>query len=156
MSEEIIIWPSNRIKYAYLEDNYAKPEVGHLGRSCMRIKEMQRSLNFLLEKWLLDLVAIGTVADCHELLGENRILVKYGLKVLQKTCWLGLKALIASSNLDFTTRSPDTYSLGFVLAPRLNAAGRLEHANIALELLLETDNLKAKEKAQRFQLQVSE
>lgn len=103
------------------------------------------------EKWLLDLVAIGTVADCHKLLGENRIFVKYGLKVLQKTKWVGLKALIESSKLDFSKQPPDTYCLGFVIAPRLNAAGRLEHANVALNLLLEDNSEKAKEMAQNLE-----
>lgn len=104
------------------------------------------------EKWLLDLVAIGTVADCHSLLGENRILVKYGLKVLQKTKWSGLKALCAAAGLDFSQKAPDTYALGFVIAPRLNAAGRLEHANIALHLLMEEDPVAAEEKAQALNL----
>jgi len=113
------------------------------------------------EKWLLDLVAIGTVADCHSLLGENRILVKYGLKVLAKTKWIGLRALMESAGLAaFPEGSPlgmpqkgtlwkplDTYTLGFIIAPRLNAAGRLEHAGIALDLLMETDINLAKEKA---------
>jgi len=99
------------------------------------------------EKWLLDLVAIGTVADCHALLGENRILVKYGLKVLEKSRWAGLKALCAAAGADFTRTSPDTYTLGFMLAPRLNAAGRLEHAGVALNLLLEDDAVLAQEKA---------
>ncbi len=99
------------------------------------------------EKWLLDLVAIGTVADCHSLMGENRILVKYGLKVLAKTKWAGLRALIATAGLDFSQKLPDTYTLGFVIAPRLNAAGRLEHADTALHLLLEQDAVLAQQKA---------
>lgn len=99
------------------------------------------------EKWLLDLVAIGTVADCHSLLGENRILVKYGLKVLAKTKWPGLSALIVGSGLDFSRKPPDTYNLGFVIAPRLNAAGRLEHAGIALNLLMEQDPISAQQKS---------
>lgn len=103
------------------------------------------------EKWLLDLVAIGTVADCHSLMGENRILVKFGLKVLQKTKWAGLKALALSSGLDFSVKAPDTYSLGFVIAPRLNAAGRLEHANTALYLLMEKDPTRAAERAQELE-----
>ncbi len=103
------------------------------------------------EKWLLDLVAIGTVADCHSLMGENRLLVKYGLKVLAKTKWIGLKALMEEAGLDPLTKILDTYSLGFVIAPRLNAAGRLEHAGIALDLLLETDPVLAKQKAQNLE-----
>ena len=105
------------------------------------------------EKWLLDLVAIGTVADCHSLLGENRILVKYGLKVLAKTKWIGLKALMESAGLleKGLLKQLDAYTLGFIIAPRLNAAGRLEHAGIALDLLLETDINFAKEKAQNLE-----
>lgn len=105
------------------------------------------------EKWLLDLVAIGTVADCHSLLGENRILVKYGLKVLAKTKWIGLRALMQSAGLTegAVPKQLDTYSLGFIIAPRLNAAGRLEHAGIALDLLLETDENQARQKAQNLE-----
>ena len=115
------------------------------------VKGQMLKVNPDWSKWLLDLVAIGTVADCHSLLGENRILVKYGLKVLQKTKWLGLKAIIQSSGLDFKQRPPDTYTLGFIIAPRLNAAGRLEHANIALDVLLETDIHRAAEKAKSLE-----
>lgn len=100
------------------------------------------------EKWLLDLVAIGTVADCHSLLGENRILVKYGLQVLAKTKWPGLKALMDAAGVDALSRPIDAYTLGFVIAPRLNAAGRLEHADKALNLLVEPDADKATERAQ--------
>ncbi len=114
------------------------------------------------EKWLLDLVAIGTVADCHSLLGENRILVKYGLKVLAKTKWIGLRALMESAGLAEVSplqqrghlcplKPLDTYTLGFIIAPRLNAAGRLEHAGIALDLLLETDANRANEKARKLE-----
>jgi len=103
------------------------------------------------EKWLLDLVAIGTVADCHSLMGENRILVKYGLKVLTKTKWVGLRAIANVAKLDFSQRPPDTYTLGFVIAPRLNAAGRLEHADQALHTVLEQDPQKAMELAQNLE-----
>jgi len=103
------------------------------------------------EKWLLDLVAVGTVADCHTLIGENRILVKYGLKVLAKTKWVGMRALAKVAELDFTEKIPDTVTLGFSIAPRLNAAGRLEHAGIALNLLLETDSVMALEQARALE-----
>ncbi|MCL5666808.1 MAG: single-stranded-DNA-specific exonuclease RecJ [Patescibacteria group bacterium] len=99
------------------------------------------------EKWLLDLVAIGTVADCHSLLGENRVLVKFGLKVLPKTRWPGLKILCQTAGLNFNQKLPDTYTLGFILAPRLNAAGRLELATTALNLLLEGDLVAAQQRA---------
>ncbi len=91
------------------------------------------------DKWLLDLVAIGTVADCHSLLGENRILVKFGLKVLQKTKWIGLRQLVENAGVDVKTQNPDSKTIGFTIAPRINAAGRLEHADIALKLLTTND-----------------
>jgi single-stranded-DNA-specific exonuclease len=99
------------------------------------------------DKWLLDLVAIGTVADCHSLLGENRILVKYGLLVLAKTKWPGLRALLSVVNPKNEIVF-DTHLLGFNLAPRINAAGRLEHANIALDTLLARDPVVAGQAAQ--------
>src|SRR3989338_11101607 len=86
------------------------------------------------EKWLLDLVAIGTGADCQSLLGENRIFVKWGLTVMRKTQWIGLGSLLNEAGIADTPL--DTYKIGFVIAPRINAAGRIEHANLALELLL--------------------
>lgn len=103
------------------------------------------------DKWLLDLVAIGTVADCHSLLGENRIFVTFGLKVLQKTKWLGLRQLIENAGLDFTTAAPDAKTLGFTIAPRINAAGRLEHADIALQLLVTPDFAEAITLANRLE-----
>lgn len=103
------------------------------------------------DKWLLDLVAIGTVADCHSLLGENRILVKFGLKVLQKTRWLGLRLLMENSGLELNKKHPDTVTLGFTIAPRINAAGRLEHANVALQLLLAQDYAQAIDLANRIE-----
>lgn len=89
------------------------------------------------DKWLLDLVAIGTVADCHSLLGENRIMVALGLKVMAKTKWLGLQMLLNALSLNKSAL--DTHAIGFQIAPRINAAGRLEHADVALNLLVSTD-----------------
>jgi single-stranded-DNA-specific exonuclease len=90
------------------------------------------------EKWLLDLVAISTVADMVPLVGENRTLVKYGLIVLAKTKNLGLNQLMGISVID--NNKIDTHTIGFQIAPRINAAGRMDHANTAYELLT-TDNL---------------
>lgn len=103
------------------------------------------------DKWLLDLVAIGTVADCHSLLGENRILVKFGLKVLQKSKWIGLRQLVENAGLDIHTTPPDSKTLGFTIAPRINAAGRLEHADIALQLLVTNDFAEAITLANRLE-----
>lgn len=94
------------------------------------------------EKWLLDLVAIGTVADCQSLTGENRVLVSYGLKVLSKTKWPGLQALLEL--LDIQGQKYDSFTLGFVLGPRINAAGRIKHGDSALNLLVAEDMEKAK------------
>lgn len=100
------------------------------------------------DKWLLDLVAVGTVADCHSLLGENRIFVKYGLLVLQKSKWTGLRAVLANALAGKDQATLDTHTLGFLIAPRINAAGRLEHANIALDALLAEDPVIASQAAQ--------
>lgn len=90
------------------------------------------------EKWFLDLVCIGTVADCQSLLGENRTLVKYGLKVLSKTKWPGLRQLMRNAGLP-ENKDFDTFDIGFILAPRINAAGRIQHADIAFRLLTSDD-----------------
>lgn len=103
------------------------------------------------DKWLLDLVAIGTVADCHSLMGENRILVKFGLKVMQKTKWLGLRQLIENAGIDITKDTIDSQTIGFTIAPRINAAGRLEHADVALALLTSTDYAEAITLANRLE-----
>ena len=94
------------------------------------------------DKWLLDLVAIGTVADCVPLVAENRTLVKYGLTVLSKTKRPGLQKLLEISRLASDTMTASSISFG--LAPRLNAAGRIGHANTAFELLINTDLDEAK------------
>ncbi|MDP4038403.1 MAG: DHHA1 domain-containing protein, partial [bacterium] len=100
------------------------------------------------EKWLLDLVALGTVCDAVDLIDENRLLVKYGLVVMGKTKRAGLQALakVAGINLD----QIDSRSLGFIFGPRLNAAGRIEHANAALKLLLTNDQHEAFKIAQKL------
>ncbi|MBU4421461.1 single-stranded-DNA-specific exonuclease RecJ [Candidatus Parcubacteria bacterium] len=99
-----------------------------------------------IEKWLLDLVAISTVGDVMPLIDENRILVYYGLKVLNQTKRLGLRKLIEATGNNFG--SLDAYSIGFRIAPRINAAGRLDHANAAVNLLLSEDEEEAMQMAE--------
>jgi len=100
------------------------------------------------EKWLLDLVAIATVTDVMPLTGENRVLEKYGLLVLNKTRRKGIQKLldVAGSTLG----QLDTVSIGFQIGPRLNAAGRMTHASEALDLLIEEDDLRATTLAMRL------
>ena len=88
-------------------------------------------------KWCLDLVALGTVSDIVPLLGENRIIAYFGLIVLAKTRNVGLKALEKVAEVDL--KNSDPYMIGYQIAPRLNAAGRMAHAALALELLLTRD-----------------
>ncbi len=100
------------------------------------------------EKWLLDLVAIGTIADIQPLLGENRVLVKYGLIVLQKTKRLGLLKLIEKMSSNLT--QIDERVVGWQISPRLNAAGRLNHASSAYQLLVTDEATEAERLAQEL------
>ncbi|GAW66085.1 single-stranded DNA exonuclease [Geoanaerobacter pelophilus] len=93
-------------------------------------------------KQYLDLVALGTVADVVPLLGANRILVSYGLKQLTAGSRIGIAALKEVSGV---TGEVGCGAVGFRLAPRINAAGRLEDAALGLELLLTGDPSRAKE-----------
>src|SRR3989338_5627524 len=85
------------------------------------------------EKWLLDVVAIATVADMVPLLEENRTLVYYGLKVLKKTQRPGLISLCRRLKLSPANITED--DLSFTIAPRLNVAGRMDHATVSFNLL---------------------
>ncbi len=80
-----------------------------------------------------DLAALGTVADVMPLTGENRLLVNLGLEKIRTSPRPGIAALISAAGADFTKASSRT--LAFILAPRINAAGRMEHANLSAELL---------------------
>lgn len=82
----------------------------------------------------LDLVALGTIADVVSLTGENRILVKYGLRELSQTRKPGLQALIEVTGIQGKQLTPT--QVGFILAPRLNAGGRLSEAERGVKLLL--------------------
>lgn len=99
---------------------------------------------FLMES--MALVALGTVADVVPLVDENRLFVRYGLKSLKEAPSLGLKALLAASGLAETEKL-DAEHIGFTLAPRLNAAGRLGTARLAIELLGTTSEPRAAELA---------
>lgn len=96
-------------------------------------------------KWMLDLVAIGTVADCVSLREENRIIVKFGLIVLSKTRRIGLQELFKVARIQVDENNiPDTRKISFQIAPRINAAGRMDHANTAFNLVRESNQVKAR------------
>jgi single-stranded-DNA-specific exonuclease len=97
----------------------------------------------------LDLVAVGTISDVVPLLDENRYLALQGLKALARTQKPGLRALMRSAGVD--PAAADEGSIGFRLAPRINAAGRLSHPETALELLLTDDDRRAAELAGRLE-----
>lgn len=86
-----------------------------------------------IEDDLLDLVALGTVADVMPLLGQNRALVRRGLTLLNRAPRPGIAALMMTA--DLTPGSVDSTAISFRLAPRLNAAGRLQHAKLSYDLL---------------------
>jgi len=93
------------------------------------------------EKKLLDLVTIGTIADCCPIVGENRTLVKYGMDVLSNVDRLGLQKMFEKGKIE--KENIDAYKIGFMIAPRINAAGRMDRASAAYMLLLTDDEKKA-------------
>lgn len=98
-----------------------------------------------LRQSVLDLVAIGTVSDMVPLRGENRVLVQHGLHFLTRPSRAGLRALLDSAGLEHATIS--AADIGYMVGPRLNAAGRMDDPNVGCRLLLTTDADEARELA---------
>lgn len=103
--------------------------------------------NKLLEDYA-DIIAVGTIADVVSLKNENRVIVDRGIALLANTRNLGLQALLEIANAG--ARAITTTTVGFALAPRINAAGRVGNAHMAVELLLCTDAEQAKWYAQKL------
>lgn len=103
--------------------------------------EAKRARRFLVSQ--LDLVAVGTIADIVPLVGENRILARHGLEQLGRTTNLGFMTILQLAGLQSQHMTSD--NVGFILAPRLNAAGRTDHASVSVDLLLTDDGLRAAE-----------
>ncbi|MEZ0327936.1 MAG: single-stranded-DNA-specific exonuclease RecJ [Fimbriimonas sp.] len=102
---------------------------------------LARDLGFELSHYYrayLDLACLGTIADVMPLVGENRIIARHGLERLRETKKIGLQALMARAEVDLS-KPLTNYHIGFVLGPRLNAAGRVDDAAKALQLLIEQD-----------------
>ena len=119
-----------------------------LAEALLRVDaKMERSSRLDADS-LLELVALGTVADLMPLLGENRALVQRGLEVLNNTPRPGVEALMADASLRRGKVSATT--IGFRLGPRLNAAGRIDSALLAYELLTSRDPLRTRELASQL------
>ena len=97
----------------------------------------------------LDVVALGTIADVVPLVGENRVLARLGLERLNRTPRMGLKALMEVSGL--SGRAVTSRQVAFVLAPRINAGGRMGNAEQGLRLLLARDAAEARDLAQSLE-----
>lgn len=131
------------------DHRYPFIDLAGVGVAFKLVQALQTRLDGLIpgqEKWLLDLVALGTVCDVVTLVDENRANVFWGLKVLAKTRRPGLKALMAVARVE--SEKVNARSLGFGLGPRMNAAGRLETAQYALDMLRASEGVVALERAQ--------
>ncbi|QDU11034.1 Single-stranded-DNA-specific exonuclease RecJ [Gimesia aquarii] len=111
---------------------------------CQKLGDGQKASPHMREylKCAVGLAAIGTVADVVPLLGENRVLVKYGLSAFTERAPLGLLELLKVAEIK-PDQKLDTEDIGFAIAPRLNAAGRLGQARLAVELLTTTNQDRA-------------
>jgi len=133
-------------------ENYPWPYLAGVGVAFKLISALlykanlpEKQKQLILDK-SLDLVAVGTVADMVSLLGENRLLVKSGLKILNTSKRLGLNELIKVSKIN-SGKPLEAWNIGWQIGPRLNAASRLSHANSAFALLTTTEQSEAEELA---------
>lgn len=110
-----------------------------------------KGVSLQAEQEILDLVALGTIADVVPLVGENRILVKAGLKQMEQTVHTGLQALLEVCGL--SGKKLKAGQVAFILAPRINAVGRMDSARTGLELLLTGNPAQAAELARRLSQQ---
>lgn len=130
------------------DHNYPFIDLAGVGVAFKLVQAMQQKMDGLpkgQEKWLLDLVAMGTVCDVVTLVDENRANVFWGLKVLAKTRRVGLRALAEATGVELERIT--ARHLGFVLGPHLNASGRLETAQHSLDLFTASDRAKGEEVA---------
>lgn len=134
--------------YAIIHPRYPGAEYPFGGLSGAGVAfKVAQALREEIPQDVLDLAAIGTVADLVPLVDENRVLVYFGLQLLKQDERPGLQALMAGAGIK--PEELTEQSIGFGIAPRLNALGRLEDASPAVELLTTLDDARAKELAQQ-------
>lgn len=134
-------------------DMYPEKELAGVGLAYKIIEALnkEQSNPVVDHHEFLDLVAIGTVADLAPLVGENRHLVRKGLKYIRRPHRQGIMSLIGVTGLN--SRQISATDIGFALGPRLNAAGRLESAEAALNLLLSQDVSETSYLSQQLEIQ---
>jgi single-stranded-DNA-specific exonuclease len=127
-----------------LDAAYPFPDLAGVGVAYKLAQALVRKLDSNEESFrarFVDLVTLGTVADVVPLLGENRAFVKHGLTAVAASKKVGIQTMLKASNL--TGKPLSAYYVAFVLAPRINAVGRMDDATKALELLLTSDEHQA-------------
>jgi len=127
------------------DSEYPSPELAGVGVALKLVQSLYTKLGKTWDSSLLELVALGTVADVAPIVGENRYLVKLGIDLMKRTSRPGILQLCKLAGV--SVNNIDEESIGFYLAPRLNAAGRLSDAEISLKLLMTNDLSEALELA---------
>lgn len=128
---------------------YPHKNLSGVGVAFKLIKALSFEMNIQINQLeFLDLVALGTIADVMPLTGENRILVKYGIKKINNTSNIGLKSLM--KEVGIFGKKITSRDIGYIIAPRLNAAGRIGDAAMVVELLTTEDEVKANEIASKL------
>lgn len=131
------------------ECNYPFKKLAGVGVAFKLLQALTLKMHFHMRELIdeyIDFVAIGTIADVMPLVGENRIIVKRGLELLKYTVNRGIRALADVAEINLS--DVQTGTIGFMLAPRINAAGRMGDPRCAVELLLANDEMTAKKYAQ--------
>lgn len=154
-------WPDCLIINPKAED-YSYKSLAGVGvafkfvQGLIKLSKLDEQLKNKLAEKVLDLVAIGTVADMVSLLGENRTLVSQGLKIINQQKRLGIAELVKIAQANGMNKKVNSFSIGWQISPRLNSAGRLDHANTAYELLITKDKDEAETIAKKLNLKNGE
>lgn len=120
------------------------------GLSFKFLRHLNSYLNIKdIEEKLLELACLGTIADIVDLMGDNRIITYNGLKCINETKIMGLKKLIEKSGIN--DKSIESFHIGYILAPRINAAGRMSSARKAIRLMLTEDEAEAEHLAEELE-----
>lgn len=118
------------------------------------LSKYYEQINESFIKWNLDLIAISTISDVVNLSGENRMIAKFGLKVLNKTNNIGIKQIIKRAELN--NKQIGSHEVGFIIGPRINAPGRISKPRDSYELLTTTSPERAIELAEKLEVENSE